>query len=244
MRLSCMKLVGTALAVLLMGAGCAAAPRVVQVPDALAAEEAPPALEPVALTPAQRTIDAVPPFGRGEETIHDAGRALKGGIVDGAAYVYAPDRRDALVASRPGQGPEVLGYEARDWFIRCAPEEGGTACNLRMAGAERTDRPLEDALRIHFDPAPLAYEVCVGPPGTDGGALRVGRSGPWHEAAADGCFDAGTSRALVADLQAGDSFEYHYTGPDGADVRGWYPVFGLRQALALAGWLAGAPPDA
>jgi len=223
------------LSLAILAAGCAAAPRVIQVPGALAAGDAFPAAEGLDLPGGH-----APPFGRGEEGVREAGRVLKGGVVDGAAYVYAPDRRHALVASRPGQGPEVLGYGARDWFIECAAAgEGG--CTLRMAGAARTDRPLEDALRIHLDPVRVAYVVCVGPPGTHGGALRVGGSGPWRLAGADGCFDGDTSHRLVTDLEAGDSFQYRYTGPDGADVRGWYPVFGLRPALALAGWLA-APP--
>lgn len=229
-----------ALAALLVAAGCATAPRVARVPGAPAVQDVP-AAEPLVAPGAGRSA-GIHPFGRDEETVRDAGRALKGGVLDGAAYVYAPDRRHALVASSPGQGPAVLGYEARDWFIRCAAEDGGTDCNLRMAGAERTDRPLEDALRIRFDPVAVAYAVCVGPPGTDGGALRVNPGGPWHDARADGCFDAESSRRLVADLEAGDSFQYRYTGPDGADVRGWYPVFGLTQALSLATWMAGAAP--
>jgi hypothetical protein len=230
----------TVFAVLLPASGCAAAPRVVDVPPALAAAETPPPAEPV-LSVADVERETGLPFGTGEETVKAPDLRLKGGVVDEAAYLYSADRRHALVASRPGQGPEVLGYEAHDWFIECGPGDGGNECNVRMAGAERTDRPLEDALRIHFDPVRQDFAVCVGPPGTGpGAALRVG-DGPWHEAAADGCYDADTSRQLVTDLKAGDSYEYHYTGPEGADVRGWYPAFGLRQALDLAGWLA-APP--
>jgi len=49
---------------------------------------------------------------------------------------------------------------------------------------------------------------------------------------------AEASRRFMEALRAGEGFAYRYVPRPGVDVRGWYPTFGLRQALALAGWLA------
>jgi len=229
---------GAALFVLALGGCATAAPRVVDLPGAVAAEHplaAPP--DPVAsVRPARGGNDT--PFGQDEEVIKDRGKRLKGGIVEHTAYLYSPDYRYALVASRPGQGPTMLGWEARDWFIHCA--SGAAACELRLAGPNRRDAPQEDALRIRFDPAGPAYTVCVGPDGASDGALRVGGSGTWrYTGRKAGCFDADDSRRIVDELAAGDSFNYRYQRADGGDeARGWYPVFGLRPALRLAGWMA------
>jgi|GEM_PF-2962927 hypothetical protein len=173
------------------------------------------------------------PFGRDEEKVRAQGRTLRGGIADGAAYVYTPDHRFALVASRPGVGPEVLGYDSQDWFLAC----DGSVCDLRLAAPARPDTPREDALRVRIDPAGPAYTVCLGPPGTSEGALRVD-DGAWRDVGADGCLDAEASRRFMEALRAGEGFAYRYVPRPGVDVRGWYPTFGLRQALALAGWLA------
>lgn len=201
------------------------------------AAEAPRVGTPAPGSRAVTDADGIYRFGADEERMQATGREIYAGQADGAAYLYTADHRLGLVAGQPGRGAETLSYSGRDWYVTCAPGSG-RRCVVKVATADVAGRTIQDAVRLLVDPAGAApVRICLGPPGTKDGTLRLIDARRDYPAGSDGCLLSDDARRVMDALRAGEDFQYRYSDATGADVRGWHPAWGLPQALAFARWL-------